>query len=304
MKSLTRAWREFDERPWHTRGARILQIALGLMLAFRLLTEAAFADFLWGPQGVGQTAGGGTGFELERLFFATRAGTYTALSMLALGACGLILGRWTRCSTAVALLAFTLLGLRLPDLCDGGDNVTQLVLIYMLFLLPAGAKAARNSPGVWLHNVAVAAIIAQVIVLYATSGFLKVTGEVWQNGTAMYQISQVQGFSLPALSGYFTNPLVTTLATYAAMFFQVWFPVAIFSRFKLPWILTGMFFHVGIAVYMGLITFSTVMVGLELFLISDAEYGRLGRRLKLLRNRVVRRLRPKAIRAIPTHCKT
>jgi hypothetical protein len=66
-----------------------------------------------------------------------------------------------------------------------------------------------------------------------------------------------------------TNPAITTFATYVPMTFMILFPVAIFSKFKFLWIGAGICFHLGIAYFMGLLTFSLVMIGLELFLISD-----------------------------------
>ncbi|HEX8119338.1 MAG TPA: hypothetical protein VF521_18820 [Pyrinomonadaceae bacterium] len=286
--------------PRQRTGVRVLQIAIGLMLLFRVCTEARFAGFLWGP--------GGLGYGSERLgpdsnmgvildmVFSSELGVYAALLALGAGALGLVAGYRTRPATLLALAAFTLLGARLAELGDGGDNVTQLVLIYMLFLLPAGRRAARGGVAVWMHNVAVASIAAQVVILYLTSGFLKVTGEVWQNGTAMYLISQVQNFSLPTWCHVFKNPLVTTAASYSAMFFQVWFPVAVFSRAKHAWILAGVCFHLGVAAFMGLITFSTVMIGLELFLVSDADYARLAARLAEARGWLARRFLMKAAR--------
>jgi hypothetical protein len=58
----------------------------------------------------------------------------------------------------------------------------------------------------------------------------------------------------------FNNPFIVTLSTYIPMLFQMWFPIAIFSRFKITWILIGVCFHLGVATFMGLITFSTVMM--------------------------------------------
>jgi len=293
MKTLLNAWAWMSDRPRQRTGVRVLQIAIGLMLLFRIFTEAPFAGFLWGPRGLGYGserlgADSAMGVILDAVF-APELGVYAVLFALGAGALGLVAGYRTRWATVLALAAFTLLGARLAELGDGGDNVTQLVLIYMLFLLPAGRQAARGSAAVWLHNVAVASIAAQVIILYLTSGFLKATGEVWQNGTAMYLISQVQNFSLPAWSYMFKNPLITTAASYSAVFMQVWFPVAVFSRAKHAWICVGVCFHLGIAAFMGLVTFSTVMIGLELFLVSDPDYARLAARLAAAREWLARR---------------
>jgi hypothetical protein len=68
---------------------------------------------------------------------------------------------------------------------------------------------------------------------------------------------------------------------------MILFPVAIFSRFKFLWIGAGICFHLGIAYFMGLLTFSLVMIGLELFLISDQEYSLLSRYARGIQDRII-----------------
>jgi predicted DCC family thiol-disulfide oxidoreductase YuxK len=204
-----------------------------------------------------------------------------------IGALGLLSGTMTRLSTVLALLAFHIQELRLPELCDGGDNILRLVLIYMILLLPPEAKPARGKLSVWVHNLAVVAIASQLIVVYLTSGFMKASGQRWHHGTALYLVSQVDWFSLPGTRAFFRNPIVTTFASYSTLAYQVWFPVAIFSPLRRVWLLAGMMFHLGIAVTMGLITFSTMMISLELFLLTDDEY----RSLKETAGALLQRLR-------------
>lgn len=297
MGIIRECWSWLADEERQTRGVRALQLALGSALLFRVFTEARFAPFLWGPKGVGwgrmSDLFGPTGGLLD-LAFASDAGTYGLLLALTLGALGLVFGYRTRLATALALVPFFLLEQRLPEMGDGGDNVAQLVLVYMLFLRPAGRPAARGSLGVWAHNVAVLAIALQVFVLYVTSGMMKAYGEHWHHGVAMYYVSQVEWFSLPAMRAAFRNPLVVTLATYVPMFYQIMFPLAMASRVKLPWLFFGVAFHLGVAVFMGLVTFSTVMIGLELFLISDPEYANVEARTRAALSRLRRFLRPAA----------
>ena len=75
------------------------------------------------------------------------------------------------------------------------------------------------------------------------------------------------------------DPVLTTLATYSTVFYQVCFPVAMLSQLRLLWLAVGVSFHLGILVTMGLVPFSIVMIVLELMLITDREYRALGRRL-------------------------
>src|SRR6185312_1497774 len=309
---IKNAWSWLADDPRHRVGVRVLQVAIGAMLMFRVLTELPFAAYLWGPHGIGLSGnpsyfGPWLAGKLD-VIFHSMAGTYAVLGAVALAAVGLVSGRHTRAATVLALFATLMLERRLPEVLDGGDNITRLTLTYMLFLLPADAKPVRRSLGVWVHNIAVVAIMAQLVVLYATSGIMKAAGERWHHGTALYVVSQVEWFSVPWVRSIFKNPFMTTIATYSTLLFQLWFPMAIFSRFKLVWLAAGIFFHLNIAIVMGLVTFSTVMIGLELFLITDEEFASLqaaGRRIvagALERLGLGRVAEPQILLYIDGHC--
>jgi len=176
---------------------------------------------------------------------------------------------------------------RLPELPDGGDNITRILLLYMIFILPPRVAGARGALSTWMHNVAFLAIALQVATLYFTSGAMKMWGDKWQHGVAMYYVSQVEWFSLPGFREFYKEPWISSLVAYGTMWFQVWFPIALLSRLRLLWILGGVLFHLGIAFFMGLITFSTVMIGLEFALITDPEYQRFTSGLSRLYKKLV-----------------
>jgi hypothetical protein len=272
----------FNDAPRQLTGARVLRIAFGSMLLLRMGTELRFASYLWGAHGIGDGStvfylGDQFGKLVDHALFETAAGPTAVCLVLALAGLGLVLDVRPLLSTFVALAAFWLLELRTPAILDGGDNITRLTLMYMLLLSPDGRGAKPGSLRTWFHNLGVLAVALQLCMLYLTSGFMKATGERWQHGTAMYLISQVETFSLPAARAIFHDPIAATLASYVPMLFQLWFPIAMLSRVKLLWLAIGIGFHLGVATFMGLIAFSTVMIGLELFLITDAEYAMLRR---------------------------
>lgn len=275
--------------PVHRTGIRILQVMVGLILLYRLFTELPFAAYLFGSQGVGNGStvrmfGPGLGGLFDNLF-QTPSGAYIVLAGVGVGALGLIMGVWTRVATILAMICFALIGLRTPTLGDGGDNITQIVLIYMMFLLPA---TSQPKPGVriWLHNMAFAAIALQVIIMYFVTGTSKVMGSMWTNGTAMYYISQVEWFSTPFFSTFFKSDFFAPLAAFSTMFYQLAFPFVVFSRYKLLLFAVGISFHIGILLMMGLVTFSSAMIALELCLISDSEYRMIFNFLAQLKNRL------------------
>lgn len=266
------------ERPRHRLGVRVLQGCLGAAYLFRAATELPFASWLHGPHGVGRGStapllGEALG-ALADVAFTFAATPYFLLVLQAVGALLLLAGVRTRVGALLCLLGVWGLELRTPEILDGGDNLARLMLLYMLVLVPADApEPPVRSLRTWVHNLGVVVMAGQVLMLYYTAGMAKASGSVWINGTALYVVSRVDEFSLPALRWLFSFPVVTVGASYATMVWQVLFPVAIFSRLRLPFVIVGCLFHLGVALFMGLVTFSTIMVGAELLLLSDAELG-------------------------------
>src|SRR5438067_13825661 len=120
MALAYKAWRWLSAEPHQKSGVRVLQVAVGSMLAFRVCTEFRFASYLWGPTGLGwgtpaHFLGARAGTYLGSIF-STDEGTHLCLGVLLLAAIGLILGIRPRLSTALALCTFFLLGERLPEL--------------------------------------------------------------------------------------------------------------------------------------------------------------------------------------------
>lgn len=277
-KNFKRTENWFSARPRQQIGIRVLQTIIGIMLCFRIATELPFAAYLWGPNGIATTENSSSYFGVffgglfDKLFFSSMTGVYLIIAMLFVGALGLIFNVKTRLMSAFCAFSFIMLESRLPAIVDGGDNIIRLTLIFMILLTSNPLDESVGRYRIWLHNIGVAAIIVQLLILYETSGFLKATGEKWQNGTAMYIISNVEWFSLPGANKMFTDPYICTITTYIPVFFMIFFPFAVFSKLKFLWLSIGICLHIGIAYLMGLIVFSSVMIGLELFLITDREY--------------------------------
>jgi hypothetical protein len=258
-------------------GTRMLQLMVGLMIWLRIATELRYARYLWGPGGLAEGAAFADAAGSWREFLCSRMWTlYGLLAAHALAALGLILGRYTRLATLVAYGVVSILAPRNALILDGGDNAIQLVLAFMLLLAPVERKLENGSLTAFFHNVGAATITLQAVIIYLSSGLYKASGERWTNGTAMFAIAQLDWFSLPIIRNMFFIPAVTTIATYAAMLYQLWFPMALFSsKLRFPWLVGGITMHVFIGIFMGLVPFSLVMIGLELFLIPDADYVRM-----------------------------
>ncbi|GAE95426.1 thioredoxin [Gracilibacillus boraciitolerans JCM 21714] len=107
-------------------------------------------------------------------------------------------------------------------------------------------------------------------------------GEVWQNGTAIYYISQVSEFSRSILQNLTENYLwVTIVISYLSILIKLAFPFCLLNKAIKPYIVLSMIlFHVGIGIGMGLLSFSLVMIMFELLVFTDSEYLRFKHKFK------------------------
>jgi hypothetical protein len=189
---------------------------------------------------------------------------------------------------------------------DGGDNLAQLVIPMLLltncyrhfsFSTGFARRVLRRVPqtvrclGVPLHNLGVAAIAAQICLVYVVSGLYKVQGEVWQDGTALFYVMRVPEFELPGVSSLvYDNDLLVFLGTYATTLFLVYFPMGILVPRLRPWTAAAsVAFHVSIGVLMGLTAFALTMIACDLIFLSSA-LARVRRAARTLGERRPRKL--------------
>jgi hypothetical protein len=288
IASVSRLFTLVERTPLHRRGIRAFRAVVGVALLFRVITEIRYASLLWGPGGFGyggqrRAFGDLLGGLLDRVF-DYQFGPHVLLCIEGVGALCLMFGRWERVAGAVTWLCVFCLGTRLPDMLDGGDNVCTLALMFSVLLLPS-RDAGAGRFAIWCHNIGVGLLWFQICLLYFTAGTMKLAGGVWRDGTALYYISNVKWFAHPWSMAIFKYALPATIAAYATMIHQIWFPIAVFTRLRLFWLVFGMAFHVAIAMFMGLITFSCFMVALELVLIDDRQYAWIGAHLTRGRER-------------------
>jgi hypothetical protein len=144
-------------------------------------------------------------------------------------------------------------------------------------LLEAGASM--------LHNTALLTIAVQVCLIYATSGWYKVQGSRWQEGSALHYALNMEYFApWPWLSGLLAaNTVLVLLMSYGTVMLQVAFPFTLAHRKIKNVLLTVMIFeHLGIAVLLGIPFFSLAMVACDAVFLPTAFLMALGARCRRL----------------------
>ncbi|KIF72085.1 membrane protein [Streptomyces sp. AcH 505] len=130
-----------------------------------------------------------------------------------------------------------------------------------------------------LHNTALAVIMGQVCLVYATAGWYKIQGSRWGDGTALYYPLKLDYFTpWPALSDLLAaNGTMVMLVSYGTVIVQVAFPFTLFNRRVKNVLLVAMMLeHAGIAVLLGLPFFSLAMIAADAVFLPTGFLRRLG----------------------------
>ncbi|MFF0561399.1 hypothetical protein [Streptomyces sp. NPDC004266] len=153
-----------------------------------------------------------------------------------------------------------------------------------------------------LHNAAMAVIMAQVCLIYATAGWYKIQGTRWQEGSALYYALHLDYFTpWPGLSGALAGSTVLVLAlSYATVTVQVAFPFTLANRRVKNVLLAAMIAeHLGIAVVLGIPFLSMAMVVCDAVFLPTAFLVALGARCARLAVRL-RSVPSAKARPVPT----
>ena len=152
-------------------------------------------------------------------------------------------------------------------LFDGEDIISRLLAFYLVFFPP---KRETSWP-MWPFRL----VQFQMCLIYFSTGGLKLSGPSWQNGTALYKVTQEDslygGYWNPDWMFGYTAPL--KFLTHATMCLELGGVVLIwFKETRIPTLLAIIGLHVSIDASMSLNTFHWIMiVGWCSFLVQPAE---------------------------------
>lgn len=121
-------------------------------------------------------------------------------------------------------------------------------------------------------NMMIRLIQIQLCTIYIFTGFEKLRGYSWWDGTALWTVfgnPQMSAFNMEFVRGI---PLVLAFFAFATILFEVYFPLLIwFKKTKLWAAMIGVSFHFGIAITIGLYAFGTVMIAPYLLFFKEED---------------------------------
>ena len=279
----------FASRPRFVIGASVFRVIAGAAILLQYLATYKQRLFIFGPNGIypldaTSNRGGFSVYTLSPSPAFFEVVYHVSIVVAALW----FLGWKTRWLTPVLYVLWTSLHRRLPLFGDGGDNMMTIVFVYACFAdlnayfaietreppRPGLQSDLRRDLSAMFHNGAILAFALQIALVYGVAGLTKVQGETWRNGTAIYY-AMSGTYRLPGVSeAICRHDWVVNLLSYSAVAFQVSFPWFIFlNRYtRILAVAAGMCFHLGIGIVLGLVTFATLMMAVDLALVSDEEY--------------------------------
>ncbi|WP_413574482.1 HTTM domain-containing protein [Bdellovibrio sp. HCB290] len=176
----------------------------------------------------------------------------------------------------------------------GADIIGSLFLFYMIFTnscerlsvlnLFREKKSFKSSDA--LSSMMIRMMQVQIMAIYAYTGWEKLKGASWWDGTALWSVLANPQMTTMDFSFLREIPWVIPVLGYTTILFEVYFPpMVIWHKSRHIWLFMGLMMHLGIGIFMGLMPFATVMLSTYfLFLNSVALEQKIVSKLDFSRN--------------------
>ena len=258
---LLAAWNAFFFRPEPVATFALFRFAFGLLIVANAALLACEARLWFGPAGLfGAEAFRRTPAYRRSIFRWLPQSDASAFAVLALsGAAGVCLavGLAPRVAAAVVFLTLLALHQRNSAITHSGDAVLRLMSFLLIFAPAARPFDLAASAEPW----AIRLMQIQVGCLYLRTGFEKVQGKTWRNGTAAHWplvVQHYQRFRLPEAA---RHPLLVRAATWGTLILEIALGTAIWiDELRYPLIVLGMALHLMIEIILELQLFGITMI--------------------------------------------
>lgn len=166
----------------------------------------------------------------------------------------------------------------------GADVIGGLFLFYLCFtncteylsvrnlVFKKIKKIADTDVTDFLSSTFFRIIQVQLCAIYMYTGFEKLKGNTWWDGTALWTVFANPQFSQYDFKFLSHTPLFFAISTFLSIVFEVYFaPMMMNKTYRVYWLIAGVIFHISIGILLGLMAFSMVMISTYvLFLKRDS----------------------------------
>jgi hypothetical protein len=206
------------------------------------------------------------------------------------------LGLATRWSTPIAWLTTLLTAHRLAPFLFGLDQIALMVSMYLcladsgdVWSLDARLRSRSLPAPSWNNTLATRMIQLHLCVIYLFGGLGKLRGWMWWDGSAMWFAAASYEYQSLPLTWIGSMPTLASMVTHVTLFFEFTYAALVWSRWTRPCVLAmAVFVHLGIALFLGMITFGFMMIVANLAFVEPESVRRWCARLGL--DRLAQRL--------------
>jgi hypothetical protein len=251
-----------------------MRILIGIILLIQALTLLPALDDFFGPDAFASPATlfapGALHFRLIEWWGGSAMAVKTVFAIHVTASLGFLAGFFTRTSGVIAYL--TLLSIHHQNLTilNSGDTALRFALFFLI-LAPSGAMWSLDARRKSTHQAegpvpthapwALRMIQLQTTAIYLFTALSKYPGQSWFDGTAVYYATRLWDFERfgidPLLNSLTALKLLswTTLCLEFSLGTLIWIP-----KLRIPLILCGILFHLGIEFTMNIPWFEWIMI--------------------------------------------
>ena|GEM_PF-2007274 len=163
--------------------------------------------------------------------------------------------RWL--SIAVFIISINYLFLTFKAI-NFGDMLLNFLIFMLIFIREDTFKYSING---MINNASILIIQVHFCLLYFYNAFGKVMQPFWRDGSFFKNIWRLSYYANSNfIPNWFLNPTSNLLIAWAVILFEFIFPILIwFKLYKKPLIFIGLFFHLGISLFLSLPDFGLAM---------------------------------------------
>jgi len=256
------------------RALAAFRIALGLLLLVNLLTRARYLETFYTDSGAfprSTLLSTHPGANQIFTYVPDPWGSIALFPVAGVFALALLVGYRTRLATAASLVLLILLHLRNPLVLNSGDLLLRSLLIWALFL-PLDRRwaidARRHDESGQVSSVATAAVLTQVVLVYAINATYKFDGPLWRSGEAVAYVFEADQLTYLLGDLLADFPTVLVAVTHLWMVLLVASPLLLVATGRARTLLASVFVvaHAGMLLSMPIGLFPLISIaGLLLF---------------------------------------
>ncbi|MBS1958482.1 MAG: HTTM domain-containing protein [Bdellovibrionales bacterium] len=293
--AFARGWNRFFFEPTSPATIGMFRIALGIVVFISMLGKLPFRELFYGATGIVSEATMNRYFPDSFLYFRWVPTSDPALFWYFVGiliACfTLTIGLFSRLSSVLVFLGIISLSNRNFFVDNSGDDIMRINAFFLMFARSGaaysvdrwlrrrrgkeGAELVKHPP--WAQRM----LQLQLAYLYLNTAYLKLPGEGWSDGTAIYyalNYIELRRFQLKPLFYYLWQIKLMTYLVMVAEFGAgtlIWFRV-----FRYPVLIAAFLLHFGINLTMQFPVFQYVMMASLINFVYPEDMERWITRLK------------------------